>query len=723
MRYLIFTIVLFFSCSNPEKQEVNLLPKPQEIQINEGVFTLSNNTSIIYDSLFLNESIYLQSLLKNSLKGSNNSIILEKIEGLKKEEFYLNVSTKELKITASTPEGIMRGIQTLRQLLPLGFEKNGGSAKIQCLQIHDFPKFRWRGMLLDCCRHFMEKDFVMRYIDLLAYHKMNVLHWHLTEDQGWRIEIDKYPNLTKNGAWRTEKDGSVYGGFYTKEEIKEIIEYASERHITVVPEIEFPGHSVAAISSYPFLSCTGKNIDVGTQWGVYKDIYCAGNDSVFTFMEDVLTEVMELFPSEYIHIGGDESPKFRWENCDKCQKRITDENLHDEHELQSYFITRIEQFLNKNGRKLIGWDEILEGGLAPSATVQSWRGEEGGIAAAKSGHDAIMSPTSHCYFDYGLDATDMEEVYFYNPIPEELNAQQAKHILGGECNMWTERAPQETIDSKVFPRILAISEVLWTYGEKDYEDFYNRVQNHYKKLDDLGVTYGFEGVPIKSEVEYINDEFVVKLIDGSRDMKIEYSTDSVSWTSYSNPFTISETSTIYAKGFKNESEYGNFSQEVIKCKSTGKKVEYIIAYNKHYKGKEEKNLTDGLLGSIENFRDGYYQGFSGTDFEVIIDLGEITELSEIHSTFFQYYLSWIVLPTSVSYLISDDGENFSEIKTIQNEIDLMKEGKFKHNFLIKNRTLKGRYVKVKANNVGKLPEEHPAAGSDAWIFIDEIIIK
>jgi len=723
MRYLIFTIVLFFSCSTPEKQEVNLLPKPQEIQINEGVFTLSNNTSIIYDSLFLNESKYLQSILKNSLKGSNNSIILEKIEGLEKEEFYLNVSTKELKITASTPEGIMRGIQTLRQLLPLGFEKNGGSAKIQCLQIHDFPKFRWRGMLLDCCRHFMEKEFVMRYIDLLTYHKMNVLHWHITEDQGWRIEIDKYPNLTKNGAWRTEKDGSVYGGFYTKEEIKEIIEYASERHITVVPEIEFPGHSVAAISSYPFLSCTGKNIDVGTQWGVYKDIYCAGNDSVFTFMEDVLTEVMELFPSEYIHIGGDEAPKFRWENCDKCQKRIIDENLHDEHELQSYFITRIEKFLNENGRKLIGWDEILEGGLAPSATVQSWRGEEGGIAAAKSGHDAIMSPTSHCYFDYGLDATDMEEVYFYNPIPEELNAQQAKHILGGECNMWTERAPQETIDSKVFPRILAISEVLWTYGEKDYEDFYNRVQNHYKKLDDLGVTYGFEGVPIKSEVEYINDEFVVKLIAGNRDIKIEYSTDSVSWTSYSNPFTISETSTIYAKGFKNESEYGNFSQEVIKCKSTGKKVEYIIAYNKHYKGKEENNLTDGLLGSIENFRDGYYQGFSGTDFEVIIDLGEISEFSEIHSTFFQYYLSWIILPTSVSYLVSDDGENFTEIETIQNEIDLMQEGKFKHDFLIKNRTLKGRYVKVKANNVSKLPDQHPAAGSDAWIFIDEIIIK
>jgi len=723
MRYLIFTIVLFFSCSNPQKQEVNLIPKPQEIQVNEGVFTLSNNTSIIYDSLFLNESKYLQSILKNSLKGSNNSIILEKIEGLKKEEFYLNITTKELKITASTPEGIMRGIQTLRQLLPLGFEKNGGNAKIQCLQIHDFPKFRWRGMLLDCCRHFMEKEFVMRYIDLLAYHKMNVLHWHLTEDQGWRIEIDKYPNLTKNGAWRTEKDGSVYGGFYTKKDIREIIEYATERHITVVPEIEFPGHSVAAISSYPYLSCTNDSIDVGTQWGVYKDIYCAGNDSVFTFMEDVLTEVMELFPSEYIHIGGDESPKFRWENCDKCQKRIKNENLHDEHELQSYFITRIEQFLNENGRKLIGWDEILEGGLAPSATVQSWRGEEGGIAAAKSGHDAIMSPTSHCYFDYGLDATDMEKVYFYNPIPEELNEQQAKHILGGECNMWTERAPQETVDSKVFPRILAISEVLWTYGKKDYEDFYNRVQNHYKKLDDLGVTYGFEGVPIKSEVEYIKDGFIVKLIAGSRDMKIKYSTDSVNWTSYSDPFTVSETSTIYAKGFKNENEYGNFSQEIIKCKSTGKEVEYIIPYNKHYKGKEEKNLTDGLLGSIENFRDGYYQGFSGTDFEVIIDLGEIIEFSEIHSTFFQYYLSWIVLPTSVSYLISDDGENFTEIESIENEIDLMKEGKFKHDFLIENKTLKGRYVKVKANNVGKLPEEHPAAGSDAWIFIDEIIIK
>jgi len=557
----------------------------------------------------------------------------------------------------------------------------------------------------------------------LAYHKMNVLHWHLTEDQGWRIEIEKYPKLTEIGSWRTEKNGEKYGGFYTKEEIKEILAYAKTRHITVVPEIEFPGHSVAAIASYPHLSCTGDSINVGTEWGVYKDIYCAGNDTVFAFMEDVLTEVMELFPSKYIHIGGDEAPKYRWEHCKKCQQRMKEENLHDTHELQSYFITRIEKFLNENGRQLIGWDEILEGGLAPSATVQSWRGEEGGIAAAKSGHNAIMSPTSHCYFDYGLDATDLKEVYHYEPIPAELTVEEAKHILGGECNMWSERAPQDLVDSKVFPRILAMSEVLWSAKEKDYENFYSRVQKHYPKLDALGVTYGFESVPITSTVVFNSDSFAISLFMGVPDMRLEYNLNNGAWQNYTTPFGVNETSTLMARGFKNKKPYGELEQELIKHKASGKKVTYIIPYSRHYKGTGDNNLTDGLFGSTENFRDGYYQGFSGTDMEVIIDLGQNTTFSNIETTFFQYYLSWIVLPTSVSYAISDDGENFTDLASLKHNIPLMREGKFKHTFSFKNENTKAKYLKVSAKTVGKLPQEHPAAGSDAWIFVDEIIIN
>ena len=330
MKYWLSIFCLLFSCTKPILQEINLIPKPQKLEISDGIFSLSYNTNLIVDSLFYAECDYLKEILNLELKGSGNTIELLKKEGLQEEEFFLHISVTNLKIEASTSKGIMRGIQTLRQLLPT--KKGVITTKIPCLKIHDFPRFSWRGMLLDCCRHFMKKEFVMRYIDLLAYHKMNVLHWHLTEDQGWRIEIEKYQKLTEIGAWRTEKDGSKYGGFYTKDDIKEILAYAKTRHITVVPEIEFPGHSVAAIASYPHLSCIGDSINVGTEWGVYKDIYCAGNDTVFAFMEDVLTEVMELFPSKYIHIGGDEAPKYIWEHCKKCQQTITVEGLHDTHE-------------------------------------------------------------------------------------------------------------------------------------------------------------------------------------------------------------------------------------------------------------------------------------------------------------------------------------------------------------------------------------------------------
>jgi len=391
--------------------------------------------------------------------------------------------------------------------------------------------------------------------------------------------------------------------------------------------------------------------------------------------------------------------------------------------LQSYFITRIEEFLNKNGRKLIGWDEILEGGLAPSATVQSWRGEEGGIAAAKSRHDAIMSPTSHCYFDYGLDAIDLKKVYHYEPIPAELTEEEAKYILGGECNMWSERAPQDLVDSKVFPRILAMSEVLWSSSEKDYENFYSRVQKHYPKLDALGVKYGFESVPITSEVIFNADSFSVSLFKGSPDMRLEYRMNNGDWQDYITSFGVNTTSTLKARGVKNKNPYGEFEQELINHKATGKKVHYTIPYSRHYKGTGDNNLTDGLLGSMEYFQDGYYQGFSGTDMEVIIDLDEITTFSNIQTTFFQYYLSWIVLPTTVSYAVSENGKNFTKIETITNEIPLMQEGKFKHTFKVINRNLKARYVKIKATTVGKLPKEHPATGSDAWIFVDEIIIN
>lgn len=428
------------------------------------------------------------------------------------EAYELTVGSSVLTLRAATAAGLFRGAQTIRQLLSSNAATSSQPADVRWtfpgVRITDEPRYRWRGMLLDCCRHFMPREFVKRYIDLLACHKLNVLHWHLTEDQGWRIEIRRYPKLTEVGAWRratraseTPRDaGGRYGGFYTQAEIREIVAYAASRHITIVPEIELPGHALAALAAYPEYSCTGGPFEVGVEWGVYDDVYCAGNDATFQFLTDVLDEVIELFPGTYIHIGGDECPKKRWEACPKCQARMQSEGLKDAHELQSYFIRRIERHLNARGRRLIGWDEILEGGLAPNATVQSWRGLEGAIAAAKAGHDVICSPTSHCYLDYPqapdpskpdwMAVTTLEKAYSFEPTPDALTAAEAKHVLGLEGNLWSERTPPpEAVDRQVFPRLCALAEVGWSAKEaRNWDDFQRRLAVHIRRLRAQGVT-------------------------------------------------------------------------------------------------------------------------------------------------------------------------------------------------------------------------------------------
>ena len=398
--FILSSMMFLSSCHNSPRM-VSIIPQPLSVEQGTGQFVINNKTVIetdIDNPELLQIAEYLKEKLTQpgfmDLKISTNSNVKnvirmevsEQPDTLGTEGYILKVDQDVVHLLANAPSGLFQGIQTIRQLLPPEVEKQNAGLKLALtipeVTIIDKPRFRWRGLNLDCGRHFMSKDFIKRYIDLLAYHKMNTLHWHLTEDQGWRIEIKKYPKLTSVGAWRTYEDGTKYGGFYTQDEIREVVEYARSRYINVVPEIEMPGHSVAALASYPEYSCTGGPFKVQTQWGVHKDVYCAGNEKTFAFLEDVLTEVMDLFPSKYIHIGGDECPKDRWQECPKCQRRIRREGLADEHALQSYFITRIEKFLNNHGRQIIGWDEILEGGLAPGATVQSWRGVEGGIAAA-----------------------------------------------------------------------------------------------------------------------------------------------------------------------------------------------------------------------------------------------------------------------------------------------------------------------------------------------------
>ena len=522
-------------------QEVKIIPQPVEVTTNAGSFIISPKTSLVVSSKideasasFLN--LYLSNyygfklpIVKKATKDYIKFNSLKNIKGLKAEGYSLKSDSKGVLIEGNSDIGTFYGMQTLIQLLPV---EKSNTLKIAAVTVKDEPRFEYRGAMLDVARHFFPVSFVKKYIDYLALHKLNYFHWHLTEDQGWRIEIKKYPKLTEIGSKRngtivgrypgTGNDNTPEGGFYTQEDVKEIVKYASDRFITVIPEIEMPGHSSAAIAAYPMLSCfpnekteipatmisekskqelaSGRVKLVQETWGVFTDVY-APTEYTFKFLEDVLDEVMALFPSKYIHVGGDESPKDAWKRSEFCQQLIKEKGLKDEHELQSYFIQRMEKYINKNGRTLIGWDEILEGGLAPNAIVMSWRGEAGGIAAAKENHKVIMTPGSHVYLDHSQTKNDkevtiggltsLEKIYSYEPVPKELNAEQAKYVLGAQGNVWTEYMENPAkVEYMIFPRLSALSEVLWSPKKtKNWPDFQIKIETQKKRYDMWGANY------------------------------------------------------------------------------------------------------------------------------------------------------------------------------------------------------------------------------------------
>ncbi|HXB95917.1 MAG TPA: family 20 glycosylhydrolase [Puia sp.] len=501
----------------------SIIPEPVSIQWHPGNFRIDAGTVIqagdsdIQSANFFND--YLQRFYALRLHvtkdgATSHAIVLRTQRGNGPEGSYTLESTGDgIRITGSTAAGTFYGIQTLIQLLPVSpFESTSlgprvspghGGLSIPAVSVLDYPRFAWRGLHLDVGRHFFPVDFVKRYIDFIALHKMNYFHWHLTEDQGWRIEIKKYPRLTEIGAWRsgtiighhpgTGNDSTPHGGYYTQDQIREVVKYAADRFITVIPEIELPGHSSAALAAYPWLGCTGGPYQVQQTWGVFKDVFCAGNDSVFTFLQDVLDEVIRLFPSQYIHIGGDECPKDSWKTCPKCQQRIKTLGLKNEEELQSWFVQRIEKYLNSKGRRIIGWDEILEGGIAPNATIMSWRGEKGGIQAAQQHHNVIMTPGEYVYFDHSQTHNDdsltiggylpLEKVYSYEPIPSELKGSDTNYVLGAQANMWSEyMANTRKVEYMLFPRLSALSEVLWSpRTTRNYADFQRRLATQYKR--------------------------------------------------------------------------------------------------------------------------------------------------------------------------------------------------------------------------------------------------
>ena len=728
---LIFLIsFLFFSCKN-HSQKSSIIPQVKSFLPYNSFFHLKD-FQLFADSISngpaellmlelnkLSYSIDTIYFFKDPMQDQAIHLIVDSTLSNNLEYYELHINKNFVLIKGASVKGVIHAVYSFLQLLP----RSQGilDDKLSCVSIKDVPKFQWRGLLLDCSRHFMQIEFVKRYIDLLAFHKMNVLHWHLTEDQGWRIQIKKYPKLTEIGAYRIEKDGSTYGGFYTQQQIKELVLYANQRGVTVVPEIELPGHCLAALAAYPQYSCTGGPFEVETDWGVFKEIYCAGNEQTFNFIHNILDEVIELFPGEYIHIGGDEVPKYRWKRCDKCKKRMMEESIKDVDELQSYFIQRIESYLIKKGKKIIGWDEILEGQIPSNATVQSWRGMDGAIKAAKSGHDVVVSPTSHAYFDYDLDAIDLRKVYSFDPIPDALTKTEQMHILGGECNMWSEYAPQNTVDSKVFPRLLAMSEVLWTAPEqKNYDSFYKRVQNHYSRLTQLKVDFGLETIPLRLESTYSSDSFHINLIAENPNFSIFYQLDNKDTLIFDSIFSISGISHLSAWATINKQVHGKpIEDNLYTHKALNANIITLNSYSEDYSAGGDYGIIDGIRGG-NNFRDGRWQGYFGKDFEVILDLKKVINIQRLVSSFYQYNLSWIFMPKELIIHTSIDGKNFNNKAQLFPLVPMTKNGKFNKVFELNFPITKARYVKFKAKNIGVCPDWHPAAGSNSWLFVDEI---
>ena len=679
---VLFSTLLLIGNSCSDRKGIDVIPMPRSVEYHSGNFTISPETKF-YTNLSAESRQALTDYLEGTSLGSvpfaesatgNNGIELNLCDSsivTGNEAYRIEIDKKGVRLSANTETGIFYGLQTLLQLL-----NNGDNKTLPALTINDSPRFPYRGLHLDVSRHFFDKEFVKKQLNAMAYFKMNRLHWHLTDGAGWRIEIKKYPRLTSFAAWRPfdklndwwvggrtfceQDDPRAVGGYYTQDDIREVVAYAAERHITIIPEIEMPGHSEEVLATYPELSCSGKPY-------VNAD-FCIGTEKTFEFLENVLLEVIDLFPSEYIHIGGDEASKSSWKTCPRCQKRMADEHLNSVDELQSYMIHRIEKFLNDHGRKIIGWDEIIEGGLSPTATVMSWRGEEGGIKAVKAGNQAIMTPGKYCYLDAFQDAPNtqpmaiggyltLEKDYAFEPVPDSLSTKEAELILGVQGNVWTEHIPTpEHYEYMIYPRILALAEIGWSPSEvKKWDNFHTRA---------------LQAVNILREQGY-------------------------------NPFPL-------------EKEIGDKPESYQKVNhlAIGKKVTYANPYSNHYAAQGEKTLVDGVRGGWM-YNDDRWQGFIDCDFDVTIDLGKETDIKQVCAEFIQLKGPYVWLPKQVIISSSVDGEHYDTLATVDNDISpdietlQFKEFGWEGN-------AKARYIRYKALSNG-------IAGG--WLFTDEIRIK
>ena len=749
--------------------EINLIPQPSQIEALKGHFEITKKTSLsiingddetlsvanYFNAIFSDASGYklqINQLQQKTTKPHNITFEIAK-DSIQKEGYQLSVSEKGIHLKANEAVGLFYGIQTLRQLLPLEIDGNtavGVKWIVPAVNITDYPRFGWRGLHLDVSRHFFSTSFVKKYIDHMVRYKLNVFHWHLVDGPGWRIPIDAYPKLIETGSWRVDKtkdpwgwqttemgkptDGRpAYGGFYTKEDIKDVVKYASDRFVQVIPEIEMPGHSFAALVAYPELACV--NNDILKEGTNGKDVFCAGNEESFKFLEAVLDETMALFPSKLIHIGGDEVWKAAWQNCPRCQMRMKEEGLKDEHELQSYFIKRMATYIESKGREIIGWDEILEGGLAQNAKVMSWRGMDGGIKSANMGHDVVMAPNTHTYFDLyqGNPAIEppaysklfLTDVYKFDPVPENIEKSKQHHILGGHACLWTEfvQTPEHA-EYMLFPRLFALAETVWSAKENlNWDSFINRSEYNFNRLDKAGINYAKSAYNVEQEVflDTTSHTLNVSMRNELNRYDIRYTLDGSTPTRTSNlykePFALNQAASVKAATFKEGVLYGKISEKAfINHLANGKKVIYTYPYGNKYAGCGNEELVNGLTGS-NDFKDKHWQGFEKNDVEITIDLGEETQVSFIKTNFLYDRRSWVHLPVEVVYSVSKDGETFTEVARIPEPI----EPKGGINLFQKEfPAIDARFIKVFAKNIGFRPK---STTQKAWLFIDEIIVE
>ncbi|WP_321437456.1 family 20 glycosylhydrolase [uncultured Bacteroides sp.] len=770
----LFSILLFCSClshgSTMKAGNYDLIPIPNSMEKESGSFALNSKCEFIVQKgldgkyakvaedfareLNLTSGVNIKVSSKAAKKASQNTITFVQSKGVPAEGYKLNVKKDRVLIEASAPAGFYHAIQTVKQLLPAAVYGKvlvkDQKWEIPCVEINDTPRFSYRGMHLDVSRHFFGVDEVKKYIDVLAAHKLNYMHFHLTDDQGWRIEIKKYPKLTTIGSTRKytmigrnfgSSDDKPYGGFYTQEQIKDLVKYAQDRFITIIPEIDLPGHMVAALAAYPEYGCTGGPYEVWGTWGVNDDILCAGKESTFAFLEDVLTEVMQLFPSQYIHIGGDESPRVRWEKCPLCQARIKELGLKvdDKHsaeaKLQSYVTSRIETFLNEKGRKIIGWDEILEGGLAPNATVMSWRGISGGIEAAKMKHDVIMTPGHPLYFDHyqSLDPKEpvaiggyssVEDVYSFEPVPSELTKEEAKHILGPQANLWTEYiTSNEQLEYMLLPRLAALSEVQWTNPEKkNYADFQNRIGHIADIYDAMGINYAKHVFEVNGSYA-VNPEkgCIEATLSAIGNAPVYYTTDgtepTVNSTKYTAPIEIPYSCTLKAMADRGNMKLRNLEKSFTFSKTTAKKA---VFNSKPAKASASaSSLVDGIRGGISSMSDMWI-GFQAEPMDVTIDLSESTKLSSVRVGNLVSKGEWIFPPKDIIVYLSADGNDFKEVARL-NLPEAKKEDKNGINeYTLGFPATQARFIKVVAHNTTSMPAWHDGKGKAAVMYIDEI---